>query len=251
MTVTQVGRGINGVTINVSGITKGDRQTYIWIPGTLLNSENGEWFTLTEARARGYVTGIYVADYNTNNGDITVWVSEEYYSKLKIIGLYVVNGVNLHLYDPNESPIDSNVVIYLNATITTILDFQYENSKEKVRGAEIDITVSDMQGLNLFGIDVYAWIHPDPVDDPENYGFYLFDNVFAGDEIYAEYLRAPAKLIYETAYNLMDYIDSNYSDSYESIMEIVNKCVSGADFKAEWFNDIVEAIRNFNLSITV
>ena len=192
---------------------------------------------------RRYVTGIDVADYNTNNGNITVRVSEEYYSKFKVIGLYVKNGINIDT---------ANEVIYSQTpTLYTILDFRYENSQEKVQGAEIDITVSDMQGLNLFGLYIYAWIHPDPVDDPDNYGWYSFDNVFAGDEIYAEYLRAPAKLIYETAYNLMDYIDSNYSESYESIMEIVNNCVSGADFKAQWFNDIVEAIRNFNLSITV
>lgn len=243
MTVTQVGRDINGVTINVSGITKGDRQTYIWIPESLLNTSVGKWFTLTEARDRRYVTGIYVADYNTNNGDITVWVSEEYYSKFKVIGLYVKNGINIDT--PNE------VIYSQTPTLYTILDFQYENSKEKVQGAEIDITVSDMRGLNLFGIDVYAWIHPDPVDDPDNYGWYPLDDVIAGDEIYADYLRAPAKLICETAYKLKDYIEPNYSNSYIRIMDIVNNCVSGAEFKAEWFNDIVEAIRDFNLSITV
>lgn len=242
MTVTQVGRDINGVTINVSGITKGDRQTYIWIPESLLNTSVGKWFTLTEARDRRYVTGIYVADYNTNNGDITVWVSEEYYSKFKVIGLYVKNGINIDT--PNE------VIYSQTPTLYTILDFQYENSKEKVQGAEIDITVSDMQGLNLFGIYIYNWVHPDPVADIDKNYFYPLDDVFAGDEIRADYLRQPANLIYETAYNC-DYIGSNYSEVYTRTKDIINNCVSGADFKAKWFNDIVEAIRNFNLSITV
>ena len=236
MTVTQVGRDTNGVTINVSGITKGDRQTYIWIPGILLNSNDGDWFTLQSARDRGYVTGIYVADYTTNNGDITVWVSEEYYSEIKVIDLYVMNGINIG---------ESNQVIYSELMIPTILDFEYENSRTKVSGADIDITISDLRDLNLFGFFLDHWVY----GGTESGYYYPLDDVFVGDDIYADYLRQPADLIYETAYNC-DYIGSNYSKIYTYTRDIINNCVSGADFKASWFNNIAEAIRNFNLSIT-
>lgn len=234
MTVTQVGKDINGVTINVSGITEGDRQTYIWIPSTILNSNDGAWFTLSDARSQGYVSGFDVTDYEDNNGNITVWVYEEYYSQYKVIDLLVRNIKSSGNKD---------------AKISATLDFEYEYSKTKKSGTEIDITPYDMNNINLFGWYIGSWIGL----FEETY-MYEFDKTYSGKKIYAEYLKLPVENIQQVAILMLgaEKLDSGtYNEIRKNIKDIVNDCISGAEFKAEWFNDFVEAIRNFNLSITV
>lgn len=227
MTVSQVGRTTNSVTINVSGITDGDRQTYVWIPVV------GEWYTIQKAKEHGFVYDFYVADYTSNNGDITVVISSEYL-EYKVVALYVKNI--------NTSTEDKSV--QLNA----ILDFEYENSFPKLTGADIDITVFDMQEINDFGSFINSWI------DGGDGEYYPLEGVSKGDSIYYDYLLMPSQHILNAAYN--QYCEDHLSvDDYDAITnhayDIILDCVSGSDFKAQYFNGILYAIRNFNLSVTV
>lgn len=234
MNVSQVDRATDSVTINVSGITKGDRQTYVWIPHTILNSDEGGWFTLKKAKTNGYIYDYYAADLNSNNGDITVQMTGRYCRQQKTVGLRVKNGINI---DTTSETLYDYIDIY------TVLDFEYENSFPKVAGSDIDITIADMKALNFFGRDMDMWF-----SNGEGL-HYPLDDVVSGDYIYADYLWYPANNILNAAINCPDLYGSNYSKVYNYASNIVNNCVSGADFKAQYFNDILYAIRNFNLSI--
>lgn len=229
--VAQVDRTTNSITINVSGITEGSRRTSVWMPSGMLNSSSGKWYTLYDAKDNGYISDFYVVDYATANGDITITVSNKYLNK----GYRVVD-VKVENIDTAAGDKD----IWLS----TILDFEYENSFPKKSGSEIDITVDDMKELNLFGLYIDYWINGgDGIYHP-------LETAQSGDEIEAVYLWQPAKNILDTAINCNN-LGTNYDKVWGYISGIVNKCVSGADFKALWFNDIVYAIRNFNLSYTV
>ena len=245
MTVSQVNRTTNSVTINVSGITQGNRQTYIWIPGDVLNSNNGKWYTLQKAKSYGYISGYDVVSYESNNGDIRIYVSDEYLEvghravDVTVINLpdgYVSSGVR-------DDDIDNALTwIYL----TFVLDFNYENSFPKLAGEEIDITVNDLREINLFGVDIYNFVM-----GSTNGEYYPLSSADKGDKIKAEYLRLPAQNIWNTAYNKRELLGDYYMVVWNYTSDIIDNCVSGADFKALWFNGILYAIRNFNLSCTV
>ena len=235
MTVSQVGRTTNSVTLNVSGITKGDRQTYIWIPNTISNTTSG-WFTLQNAKNSGYISDFYVADYSTNNGDITVSVPYKYYSTLKNVGFRIKNGINIGT---------ANETLYSSIDIYTILDFEYENSFPKYPGDDIDITVRDLQEINMFGRDIDMWFNDGYYSE-----YYKLNTVSTGDYIFAVYLWVPSRNILDAAINHPNLTGTYYNKVYNHLSNIVDNCVSGADFEAQFFNDIVYAIRNFNLSYT-
>lgn len=225
MTVKQVDREVNSVTINISGMTEGDRRTSVWMP------DNGEWFTLQEAKANGYISDFYVADLNDNNGDITVVMPYDYYKEYKVVDIKVENV--------NTQSGDSWVM--LNA----VLKFEYENSQTKSPGNDIDITVADMKAINLFGRYINYWLN---VGDGL---YYSLEGVDVGDAIFADYLSRPAQNILDAAYDNSGFLGTYYSAINRKTSNIVDNCVSGADFKASFFNNIADAINSFNLSYSI
>lgn len=230
MTVAQVNRSTNSVTVNVSGITEGDRQTYVWITNTILDSTDGVWYSLQKAKNYGYISDFEVTDINANNGDITIYIPDKYAKEYKVWDIKVENI--------NTS--DGDFWIVLN----TVLGFEYDNSFPKYAGDTIDITVNDMQQINLFGGYIDSWINSgDGI-------YYPLDDVFEGDSVFAEYFVTPSQNIWNTAYNNRDLLGGYYNVVWNYTSDIVDNCVSGADFKALWFNGILYAINNFNMSYT-
>ena len=223
MTVEQVGRTTNSVTINVSGITEGDRQTWIWEPKT------GEWYTLQDAYQNGFIQGFDVADFADNNGDIKIYVSDEFNG-----GVLITKVENLNTSTGNW-----------DVLLSCVLGFEYENNSTKYAGDLIDITVRDMQIINIFGSDIDFFIN----DGDGTY--YPLDGAESGDEIKGEYLSFPAQNIWNAAYNNRELLGDYYYVVWNYTSDIMDNCVSGADFKALWFNGIKYAINNFNMSITV
>ena len=227
LTVAQVGRSCNSITVRVSGITEGDRETSVYVPAA------GERLTLQQAKEYGFVSDFYVADLSANNGSITIEIADRYLS-CKVIKVYVKNI--------NTSTGDKTVLL------PAVLDFEYENGFPKVTGGEIDITVLDMKEINLFGMYLDLWI-----GGSDETFYYTLDGVSKGDDIYYEYLALPAQNILNAAffaYN--DY--SMPSDNYDAVTvyatDIKEGCAAGADFKAQYFNDIMYAITRFNLSVS-
>lgn len=240
MRVRQVDRSTNSVTINVSGITVGDRQTYIWMPATILNSDSGYWFTLSEASSNGYITKIET-DYETNNGDITVYLPQKYCQEYKVVDLAVIN-VNTGF---------GNV----EARISAVLQFKFKKNpdSDKAPGDDVDITVEDMRAINKFGCYIAYWMCLDANGNPTNQGIhYPLTGVESGDLIYADYLWQPAQnILYASDFNRDKFTGINFDKVNSNAYTIVNGCVSGADFKAYYFNGIKAAINNFNMSVTV
>ncbi len=234
MTVSQIGRTKNSVTINVSGITEGDRQTKVWIPGNFLNSTNGKWYTLQNAKSAGYISDYYVADITANNGDITVYMNENYLNE----GFRIV-AFNVENISSSGSLLNS--IEIFNA----VLKFEYERSFPKYQGNDIDITVADMKEINLFGLYIDAWI----IGGEGRY--YTLDGVSIGDNIYYEYLWQPAQNILNAA-NIHPWLTGAYrSMVLDYTTPIVDGCYERADFKALFFNGILYAINSFNLSVTI
>jgi hypothetical protein len=239
MTVKQVGRTTNSVTINVSGITEGNRQTYIWMPSTILNSSSGDWLTLSSAATKGYVTSI-VTDFETNNGDITVVLPAKYYKDFKVVQFEV------HNVDTKSG--DSAIFI------STILKFEFENNPDgkKVSGEAIDITVNDLKEINKFGWNIAYWMCNDKNGKPTHDGLhYTLAGVVSGDPIYAFYMSQPASNIaYAADFNIAHFVGTSYDAVYTNSYNVSKRCVSGADFKALYFNQIKDAINYFNLTVT-
>lgn len=224
MTVEQVGRTTNSVTINVSGITEGDRSTSVYIP------RKNEWYTLHDAKENGYITDFYVANLVDNNGDITVVLNKNY-NPFKLAYLKVENI-------KADGSAD-----YI--TLPTILAFEYEGKFPKNTGDEIDITASDMLEINLFGSDIDA-----NMGSGEGIYFTLSDMGGRGSAIYAEYLKLPAQNILNAALK-EQYLQGYYYSVVTTFTNyILDNCKSGADFEATFFNDIYHAINDFNLSVT-
>ena len=234
MTIKQVGRTTNSVTINVSGITSHYRKTYIWIPGAILNASSGQWYPLQQAKDNGYISDFYATSVDGVNGDITI-VIPNWYLQYKVVDLTVEN-VHANTGD-----------VIASAYLETVLDFKYENSFPKAKGEDIDITVADMRELNLFGKYIDLWVNGGG-------GGYLWNDLndeVSGDKIYAYYLRDPAGNMYDAAVACRSVLGASYGTIIGYLDDIVDECESGADFKASWFNNIVYAIRKFNFSITV
>ena len=226
MTVEQVDRTKNSVTINVSGLTGGDRQTSVYIPGDV-----DRWYTLWDAKTAGYVSNIVVADYGNNNGDITIVMSSKY---LKIGAKFV----ELEVANVNNGDDDHWV------RLVTFLKFEYHNEATngymKYSDEDIDITVEDMREIN----DLARTIRMVCVDD--DFLYYPLDDVASGDPILADYLKLPAQNILQS----VDALGTWYSFVYDSVYYIVKNCKSGADFKPEFFNEMYFAINYFNLEHT-
>ena len=222
ITLQQTGRTTTSVTFSISGIT-GDRQTYIWLP--MLGGSN-KWTTLSAAYSLGYVSSYSATD--SYNGNITV----NFYSRdteiYKVWEFYVYNYAN---GNPTES---SNI-------LDTVLAFQYDNALTKSTGGNIDITVNDMRRINLFASYMDSWIN-------NGTGTYypLTSNV-KGDSIFAVYLTQPARNIYNTAYNLGSTRLPNRSSILNYTGNILDYVSSGATFRASYFNNIRDAINNFNM----
>lgn len=240
MTVEQVGRTTNSITINVGGITEGDRQTWVWEPKT------GEWYTLQAAEGYGYINGFDVANLDDNNGDITVYIPDEYADKYKVWAITVVNLVaNKTDIGTLEEARTDNAWIY----ISTVIGFEYENEKYKKSGEKIDITVRDCLHLWYFGNYMSFWI----CENGEEIDYGILDCLYTsdtGDEIYADYLSAPARGILEAVEDSIDYVP-NYVPVFANVNDVVDRCKSGADFEAQFFEEMRVAINNFNMSITV
>jgi hypothetical protein len=231
MTVTQVGRTANSVTINVSGIDygTGSRQTDIYIP-------KEQWqYSLSEAEALGFIASYSVSAIDAANGDITVEFFPEDTEEYKVWRFYVTH--------------DKASGGYAVIEIDTVLDFAYEGTKEKHTGDVIDITVSDLHDINLFGGYLYKWA----VADEDEVTMYRLkdDGISTGDDIYAEYVYQPAFNLCNAAYRRHNYLGTAYADIYTDMEYVYQDCESGGYLKADYFNKLANAINNFNLTISV
>ncbi|MBQ5851656.1 MAG: hypothetical protein IIW54_12730 [Lachnospiraceae bacterium] len=233
MTVKQVGRKKNSVTINVSGITDGDRQTSVWMPADVINSSTGMYFTLQDASRYGYITSFYVASLDDANGDIEIVVSDAYLNKG-----YRLLDVKVEIVKNKQ------VVSWLN--INTILGFNYEKSATKVAGEEIDITVKDMRELNLFGYYMCLWM----ANPEERVLYHTLEGIQKGDVIYADYMTTPAANILTALYaNIANFVGINFSGVVEYLVSAHVR--PGDAFRAYAFNNIKSAINGFNISKSV
>jgi hypothetical protein len=234
LTVTQVGRTTNSITINVSGITQGDRQTFVWIE---YSSKKYDWFKLDVAYTKGYISDYTpkAADNPSSNGNITITFKNSYWP-YKVAFIKVANV--------NTTAGDKEI------QIKTVFKFEYDNSSTKYSGNDIDITVADMRRINLFGSDIDTLISGNKPEDGGG-SYYALTSVGSGDSIFADYLNLPAQHILNASIVEPDLIGESYSKVYSCARNVANNCVSGADFKAKFFNDIADAINNFNLTCTI
>lgn len=227
MTVTQVGRTANSVTINVSGIDygTGSRQTLIYIPKV------EDWYSLSEAKALGLIDDYEVSAVDSANGDITVYFFQEDIETNKVWQFEIAHIKASGGY----------AFAYLNA----VLGFYYDGASVKYSGNMIDITVDDMKSINLFGAYIGGWIgETDAL-------YYPLEDVEKGDIINAEYVYQPAENILLTAQKRVNELGTAYADIYTDMNYVYDDCASGGDFKADYFNKLADAINNFNLTISV
>lgn len=235
MKVEQTGRSENSITVTVSGMTEGDRQTYIWITDVVLGENDGALFTLAQAKSKGYIDGYDVTDFDDNNGDITVYFPDSYIQKCLLCTLIIRNIVG-----------DS----YTDMKIETVLAFVYENTIDKKPGEVIDVTVGDMRKINLFAAYIVKWI-----GENAEASYYPLEDIEAGDEIKFKYLLLPAEnILYacKVAFDKMTSLgaaavlaSSGYIVNYCK----ENHCESGVPFEAYMFTAIRNAINHFALSI--
>lgn len=231
MTVTQVGRTANSVTINVSGIDygTGSRQTQIYIP-------KEQWpYSLSDAEALGFIASYSVSALDTANGDITVTFFPEDAEEYKVWRFYVT-------HDKASGGVAT-------IEIDTVLEFAYEGTKVKQTGNVIDITASDLHDINLCGGYLYKWA----VANEDEVIMYLLkdDGISTGDDIYAEYVSRPAFNLCNAAYRRRNYLGIAYADIYADMDYVSHDCESGGYLKADYFNKLADAINNFNLTISV
>lgn len=230
MTVTQVGRTANSVTINVSGIDygTGSRQTEIYIP------KEKEWYSLSDAKASGFIDDYEVSALDSANGDITVYFFQEDIETNKVWKFEIAHIKASGGY----------AFAYLNA----VLGFYYEGTPVKYSGNMIDITVDDMKSINLFSAYMGGWIgETDAL-------YYPLEDVEKGDIIAAEYVYQPAENILSAAENAESKPDcfiASYADIVTDMEYVYDDCASGEYFKADYFNKLADAINNFNLTISV
>lgn len=227
MTVSQVGRTTNSVTINISEITEGDRQTYIWIPDNFNDPFTGKPYTLSAAKNAGYID-YYVPDETQNNGIIEVYPQNDYLERGgKLLWLGVEN-INTSSGDTGRAGLAT-------------LGFEYERTSVKKRGADVDITVSDINEISCFVESYYRWVLI------ENISIEKLPEAYKGSPIYAHYLQTPASYLYNVVSRAEPLFNANGdgADSLEKVYEVKENCISEADFKAEWFNNIADVIGNF------
>jgi hypothetical protein len=235
MTVYQYGRTKDSVTICVEGITEGARRTTVYIPYAPLNENGDRFYALDDAKLKGYINDFDTVSIDgVANGYITVTVTKEYLD-------YDIKCLQFKVENIETSYGDSWVIL------SAIFEFQYQNAKSKSEDTEIDITVKDMQEINLFGLYIKSWIA-----GGEAY-YYPLEDVFSGDYIFAEYLNLPAQNMLTS----IDYIITNgFGYANAKILQsfaddIAKNCVSGSDFAAYYFNNIASIINNLNLAIEV
>lgn len=229
MKVEQTQRTTNTVVINVSGITEGARSTYVGFSDTKINEYDSDWLTLQEAKDYGYISNFYVTSTASANGEILVTLADENY---KVIQFKIVNITD-----------DEDRII----TLPTVLEFEYDGFQTKDVGSEIDITVRDMRELNLFASCICSCTTGE--DSPCE----TLDDVYAGDPIYADYLATVSSNLQKAlAYTLASEcdIENLTAADVQLLLRMSNDCVSGADFKADWFNTVSRVINNFNVSVS-
>lgn len=226
MRVTQTAKTINSITITVEGIGGGDRQTSISL---FPNYETGSYYTLSEAQQLGYVTDYYASNVDYNNGNITIVFSDGYLAKHRVCKISVVNTYN--------------GVPYGEVVLPCSVGFEFEKASTKVVGNEIDITVKDIVNINRFHNESCA-------ANTKTYPAYdsSLENKMPGDYIYKEYLTLPIN-------NLLNCIaEYGFTESaFDSIRTLINinDELSGSDsFKAEYFNNIKQAINGYYLTNT-
>jgi hypothetical protein len=215
------------VKFAVEGITN-YRYTEIYIP------QQDEWVGLSDAEDWGYIESIET-EFDDYTGSDHIQVT---FDTATIEEGYPVWQFRISNYDGAVgSGGEPTETVYYYAAVR----FQYDGASTKETGEPVDITVRDM-----FLIDRYAylWTYYMLGYEPD---FNWFDGLGTGDEIYYYYLENPA-------YNLMEIVGFNTSSSYIDVMEeklenILNNVYQGADFKAEYFNDIKYVINNFYVDV--
>lgn len=214
----------NSVKFEVNGITN-DRYTEVYIP------QQDEWFGLLDAEDLGYIVSVET-EFDDYTGSNHIQVT---FDTSTIEQGYPVWHFRVSNYK-NGSPTDS--VEYVAA-----VRFKYENTSTKVTGEPVDITVRDM-----FMIYRYAYLW-------HRYLFYfdvissnLFYGIDKGDDFYYSLLENPA-------FSFFNVVDNWGATLYqENIIEklenILNNVYQGADFKAEYFNDIKYVVNNYYLDVS-
>lgn len=239
ITVEQVDRTYNSITMNVSGMLEGDRQTYILISPNVRGEKDNdygnwttddwEWYTLPDAKAKGYISDYWVTDLGNNNGDIKVDIPNKFAETHKVWRFAIFNLV------------DGDIVA--DITFNAVLEYDWDYTSKKVTGEPIDITRDDMIALNLAGVQLAWW-----AADLTGIYYYSSSDIDYG-EIYSEYLQLPAENIANGAHEINGKLTS-YLNVYGYVYSST-QVTPGATFRAGYFNDIKNAINNFNMKVSV
>lgn len=233
ITVEQVARSYNSITMNVSGMLEGDRQTFVLVSPDVrgdTSTDEWEWYTLQTAKANGYISDFYVTDLGNNNGDIEVTIPYQYAKTHKVWRFCVRNLV--------DGAVKADVVI------NTILGFEYDYTETKVTGEVIDITRNDMLQTNLFGTQIGSWA-------ADLYTYYYADSDMGYTEIDYDYLLLPAQNILNGAKTLYTAgVLADYLFVYGYIYSTTQNVKSREPFKAQYFNGVKDAINNFNMKVS-
>lgn len=236
MTVQQSGATKNSVTIRISGITEGARETRLWVPFSVGGDTSWEWCTLDDAISFGFIDD-YILTGDLANGTIEIVVSRSYLSESKVLFVRVRNVEIL--------PETSETIEKASVILSTVTGFEYDNDAYKQAGQPIDITLSDMRTINRFGSDI------DYLVGSGEGTYYPLDDVLDDADIFADYLRLPVENMFAAATENSWYLGENYSYIMTRANYLLNNVESGADFKAEYFNVVAEMINHFRLSFTV
>lgn len=225
MRVTQTAKTINSITVTVEGMNSGDRQTYISLYPPYAA---GSYYTLSEAQQLGLIT-FEVANLVNNNGDIKIIFPDHYLTEHQVCKISVMNVFN--------------GVPYNEVIIPCSVGFDFEKASLKVAGKEIDITVGDVKKINLFCNGLYsAYTNENPAYE------YTFENITSGDYIYKEYLETPISNMLNC---LMEYelTDSGFN-AIRKLISVQNGLSESDSFKAEYFNNIKQAINEHYLTMS-
>lgn len=227
--IWQTGRTATSVTYKVSGLMPTDTaEKYIYIPW------QQQWRTLEYARQNTLIAGFSEIGEIGNIRRITINLNPDSVEDpdapdingFKVWQVYVVG------YDVNGRLVGASGIL------NTIVAFQYDGEQLKYSGDPIDITVNDFKRLNWFAHYIYYWIG----GVNNSWSFYT-------DAIYADDFKNIAQKIRNTSAQF-NYVQLPDKASIESkLNNILNNVASGEPFKADYFNDIWDAINSFNLKV--
>ena len=214
----QYGSTADSITLYVSGIVSA-RKTEIWL--WPLAREN-KWVDLNEARDLGYLT----FHSEGTNGEITV-----YFDNAADVSYYKV-------WDFVCSDVGS--VTRTTDVLHALIGFEYQNEKIKRAGQPVDITWKDFDSINQYAM----WMSECMIGEISS-GLYSFTEDDIGEDIYADYLAEPIRVMLYAANNLTKDALLHKSDLESELDTIFSNVYSGAPFSANLLNDRLKYVFDY------